>query len=161
MLYKPAASVQAQYKLIHMCQKKSKNVSFPQYSKFQFLYRHSREARDLDQAQTSAMNSQICLFWLMKINAPKWVIYCHFPATRCKLCYITKSEQFLYFNFSNVSYWFEMIKAIKHKISKVLTVTCVDVFVQIEQSSCAIAHKNGLYVLQKCLLLAPRYMLTC
>ena len=30
------------------------------------------------------------------------------------------------------------IKAIKQTISKVFTVTCVDVFVQIEQSSCAI-----------------------
>ena len=71
VLYKPAASVRARYKLIHICQKKSKNISFPRYSKFPFLYRHSREARDLDQAQTSAMNSQICLFWWMKINAPK------------------------------------------------------------------------------------------
>ena len=62
VLYKPAASVRARYKLIHICQKKSKNISFPQYSKFPVLYRHSREARDLDQAQTSAMNSQICLF---------------------------------------------------------------------------------------------------
>ena len=63
VLYKPAASVEGRYKLIHdICQKKSKNISFPRYSKFPFLYRHSREARDLDQAQTSAMNSQICLF---------------------------------------------------------------------------------------------------
>ena len=30
------------------------------------------------------------------------------------------------------------IKAIKYKIAKVFTVACVDVFVQIEQSSCAI-----------------------
>ena len=71
VLYKPAASVRAQYKLTHICQKKWKNISFPQYSKFPFLYRHSREARDLDQAQTFAMNSEICLFWWMKINAPK------------------------------------------------------------------------------------------
>ena len=35
--------------------KKSKNISFPRC-------RDSQEARDLDQAQTSAMNSQICLF---------------------------------------------------------------------------------------------------
>ena len=55
--------------LIHICQKKSKNISFHRYSKFPFLYR--REARDLDQAQTSAMNRQICLFWWMKINPPK------------------------------------------------------------------------------------------
>ena len=34
---------------------KSKNISFRRYSKFPFLYR--REARDLDQAQTSAMNT--------------------------------------------------------------------------------------------------------
>ena len=52
VLYKPAASVRARYKLIH----KSKNISFPRYSKFPFLYRDSREARDLDQAQTSAMS---------------------------------------------------------------------------------------------------------
>ena len=56
VLYKPAASVRARYKLIH----KSKNISFPRYSKFPFLYRDSREARHLDKAQTSAMNSQIC-----------------------------------------------------------------------------------------------------
>ena len=61
VLYKPVASVRARYKLIYICQKK-KNISFHQYSKFPFLYRDSREARDLDQAQTSAMNSQICLF---------------------------------------------------------------------------------------------------
>ena len=62
VLYKPAVSVRARYKLIHVCQKKSKNyISFPRYSKFPFLYRDSREARDLDQAQTSAI-----------INAPKW-----------------------------------------------------------------------------------------
>ena len=36
-----------------------------------------------------------------------------------------------------MSYCFA-IKAIKHKISKVITVTCVDLFVQIEQSSCTI-----------------------
>ena len=40
----------------------------------------------------------------------------------------------------------------KHKIFKVLTVTCVDVLVQIEQSI-----KNGPYVLH---ILAPRYKLT-
>ena len=56
VLYKPAASVRARYKLIHICQKESKNISFPRYSKFPFLYRDSREARDLDQAQTSAMS---------------------------------------------------------------------------------------------------------
>ena len=73
VLYKPAASVRARYNLIHIFQKKkmSKNISFPRYSKLPFLYRDSREARDLDQAQTSAINSQICLFWSMKINAPK------------------------------------------------------------------------------------------
>ena len=59
---KPAASMRARYKLIHKSQKKSKNISFPRYSKFLFLYRDSWEARDLDQAQTSAMDSQICLF---------------------------------------------------------------------------------------------------
>ena len=32
VLYKPAASVRARYKLIHICQKKSKNISFPRYS---------------------------------------------------------------------------------------------------------------------------------
>ena len=71
VLYKPAASVRARYKLIYICQEKS-NISFPRYSKFPLLYRDSREARDfMGQAQTSAMNSQICLFWWMKINAPK------------------------------------------------------------------------------------------
>ena len=62
VLYKPAASVRARYKLIHICQKKSKMISFHRYSKFPFLYRDSREVRDFDHAQTSAMNSQICLF---------------------------------------------------------------------------------------------------
>ena len=56
VLYKPAASVRARYKLIHICQKESKNISFPRYSKFPFLYRDSREARDLDQVQTSAIS---------------------------------------------------------------------------------------------------------
>ena len=56
-------------------------------------------------------------------------IYCHFPATWYKLCYITKIKAyFSAFKFSNVSYCF-VIKAIKHKISKVFIVTCV----QIEQ----------------------------
>ena len=53
------------------------------------------------------------------------------------------------FKFSNVSYCFA-IKAMKHKISKVFTLTCV--FVQIEQSSCTIWHKNGPYVYIKLLL---------
>ena len=70
-LYKPAASVRARYKLIHICQKKLKNISLPRYNKCPYLYRDSRKARDLDQAQTSAVNSQICLFWSMKINAPE------------------------------------------------------------------------------------------
>ena len=48
--------------------KKSKDISFPWYSKFPFLYWDSREARDLDQAQTSTMNSPICLFWSMKMH---------------------------------------------------------------------------------------------
>ena len=38
VLYKPAASLRARYKLIHTCQKKSKNISFPRYSKFPFLH---------------------------------------------------------------------------------------------------------------------------
>ena len=54
VFYKPDASVRARYKLI---QKKLKNSYFPWYSKFLFLYPESWEARDLDQAQTSAMNS--------------------------------------------------------------------------------------------------------
>ena len=71
VLYKPAASGRARNKLVHICQKKSKNISFPKYSKFHFLYGDSRGARDLVQAQTYAMNSQICFFWWMRINAPK------------------------------------------------------------------------------------------
>ena len=87
MLYKPAASVRAQYNkeiffdfsfgtygLIinpYVPKEKSKNISFPWYSKFLFLYWDNRIAQDLDQAKTSAMNSQICLFWSMKINALK------------------------------------------------------------------------------------------
>ena len=47
---------------------------------------------------------------------------------------LLNQSNFSTFKFSNVSYCFE-IKAIKHKISMVFTVTCVDVFVQIEQSS--------------------------
>ena len=46
----------------YMPKKKSKNISFPRYSKFLYKYRDSRVAQDLDQAKTSAMNSQICLF---------------------------------------------------------------------------------------------------
>ena len=62
LLYKPSTSVRARYKLIHICQKMSKNIYFPLYSKFPFLYRDSREAQDLDRAQISAINSHICLF---------------------------------------------------------------------------------------------------
>ena len=71
MLYKPAAFVRAQYNYSMYAKKKSENISFPWCSKFLFLHRHSRVAQDLDQAQTSATNSHICLFWSMKINAPK------------------------------------------------------------------------------------------
>ena len=62
---------------------------------------------------------------------------------------LLNQSNFSAFKFSNVSYCFA-IKAIKHKISKVFTVTCV--FVQIEQSSCTIWHKNGPYVYIKLLL---------
>ena len=52
------------------------------------------------------------------------------------LCYaiLLNQSKFSAFKFSNVSSCFA-IKAIKHKIPKVFTVTCVDVFEQIEQSS--------------------------
>ena len=46
---------------------------------------------------------------------------------------LLNQSNFSTLKFSNVSYCFE-IKAIKHNIYKVFTVTCVDVFVQIEQS---------------------------
>ena len=37
VLYKPAASVRARYKLIHIiCQKKSQNIPFPWNTKFRF-----------------------------------------------------------------------------------------------------------------------------
>ena len=49
VLYKPAASVRALYKLIHTRQKKLNNISFSRYSKFRFLYRDSWEARDSHQ----------------------------------------------------------------------------------------------------------------
>ena len=45
VLYKPPSSGRARNKLVHICQKKSKNISFPRYSKFPFLYRDSRGAR--------------------------------------------------------------------------------------------------------------------
>ena len=61
-LYKPAASVRARYKLIHICQQKLKNISLPRYNKFPYLYRDSREARDLDQAQTSAVKVRFVCF---------------------------------------------------------------------------------------------------
>ena len=48
---------------------------------------------------------------------------------------LLNQSNFSAFKFSNVSNCFAM-KAIKHKISKGFTVTCV--FVQIEQSSCTI-----------------------
>ena len=47
----------ARCKLIHA--KKVKEYFFPLYSKFQFLYRDSWEAWDLNQAQTFATNSPI------------------------------------------------------------------------------------------------------
>ena len=40
---------------------------------------------------------------------------------------LLNQSNFSTFKFSNVSYCFE-IKTIKHKINKVFTVTCVDVF---------------------------------
>ena len=51
--------------------KKVKEYFFPSIQLVSVIYQDSQEARDLDQAQTSAMNSQIFLFWWMKINAPK------------------------------------------------------------------------------------------
>ena len=99
------------------------------------------------------MNSQICLFWWMKLNkcTERW-----FTATFLQLgpnfAILLNQSNFSAFKFSsihNASYCFA-IKAIKHKISKVFTVTCV--FVQIEQSSCTIWHKNGPYVYIKLLL---------
>ena len=65
VLYKPAASVRARYKLIHICQKKSKIISFHRYSEFPFLYRDSREARDLDQAQTTARTVRFVVFFVL------------------------------------------------------------------------------------------------
>ena len=49
-----------------------------------------------------------------KWKCTETVINCHFPATRCKLCYIAKSKQ--------LPYCFT-IKTIKHKNSKLFTVT--------------------------------------
>ena len=46
-------------------------------------------------------------------------------------------SNFLASRFSTVFYCFAT-KTIKHKISNVFTVTCVDVVLQIEQSSCTI-----------------------
>ena len=46
---------------------------------------------------------------------------------------LLNQSNFSAFKFSNVSYCFA-IKTIKHKISKVFTVTYVDVFIQFEQS---------------------------
>ena len=85
------------------------------------------------------------------------------PATFLQLgsnyAILLNRRNFSAFKFSNVSYCFA-IRAITHKISKVFAVTCVDVFVQIEQSFCIIWHKNSPYVLQNCFFLAPRYTLT-
>ena len=50
---------------------------------------------------------------------------------------LLNQSNFSAFKFSNVSYY-SMIKAIMHKISKVFTVTCVDMILQIKQSSCTI-----------------------
>ena len=50
---------------------------------------------------------------------------------------LLNQSNFSAFKFSNVSHYFA-IKAILHKISKVFTVTCVDMFLQIKQSSCTI-----------------------
>ena len=73
--------------------------------------------------------------------------------------YLPKKTGSSHLKFTIVSYCFA-IKAIKHKISKVFTVTCADVFVQIQQSSCTIQYKNGPYVLQNCFFVAPRFTLT-
>ena len=57
MLFDRAQSSNFNNKLPLLCKL---DISFD--GKFLFLYRDSWEARDLDRAQTSAMNSQICLF---------------------------------------------------------------------------------------------------
>ena len=130
-----ASSIQ----LLHICQKKSKNISFPWYSKFLFLHRHSRVAQDLDQAQTSATNSHICLFWSMKINAPKLYLTATFLQLGAKYAILLDQGNFSAFKISIVFYCF-VIKSIKHKISKVLIYSDVwgRVTLQIEQSSCTI-----------------------
>ena len=63
------------------------------------------------------MNSQICLFWWMKITAT-------FLQLGANYAILLNQRNFSAFKFSIVSYRFA-IKAIKHKISKVFAVTCV------------------------------------
>ena len=70
----------------------------------------------------------------MKINAPKQRCTATFLQLGANYAILLNKSNFSTFKFSNVSNCFE-IKAIKHKISMVFTVMCVDVFVQIEQSS--------------------------
>ena len=60
----------------------------------------------------------------MKINAPKREFTATFLQLGANYAILLNQSNFSAFKFSNVSYCFA-IKAIKHKISKVFTVTCV------------------------------------
>ena len=87
-----------------------------------------------------------------KWKGAETVINCHIPATRCKLCYIAKSKQ--------LSYRFA-IKTIKHKISKVFTVTSRIWTCSFRSTSqvvqfIEIQDKKGPYVLQNCCFRATR-----
>ena len=89
VLYQPAASLRAQYKLIHICQKSQRIFLSLNIVSFRFYTTQPGSTRL--RPSINFCDEQSDLFVLMNEN------YCHFLATRCKLCYTTKSEQFLYF----------------------------------------------------------------
>ena len=67
MLYKPAASVRAQYKLIHIWQKKSKNIPFPWYTKLTVFIPRQPGSTGLGPS-TNFCDEQSDLFILMNEN---------------------------------------------------------------------------------------------
>ena len=145
VLYKPAASVRARWKYPYL-PKEVKEYFFP--SSFCFYTNTTGKHETWTKHKRLRWTVRFVCFNNWKCTEA--VINCQFPATRRKLCYIAKSKQL-----SNCF----AIKTIKHKISRAVysDVTYMDVFIQIEQSSCTI-HRNSA---QKGSIRLPKLLLPC
>ena len=84
---------------------------------------------------TNFCDEQSDFFVLMNENyAPKRKLIATFLQLSANYAILLNQSNVLAFKFNNVSCCF----ATKHKIYKVFTVTCVNVFAQMKQSSCTI-----------------------